>query len=154
MRTRTREIAKWTSATGSLILLAIWILASSWYVEYYDWTGKTKYCAVFERNGIAVLASTDNSITRARNGTGWRVHKTDRPETHWPKVRFNSPLKGVSVWIPLWCMILPLLLVSILTWRGKQKTQPCCPKCEYDLTGNISGVCPECGTSVECERTQ
>lgn len=23
-----------------------------------------------------------------------------------------------------------------------------CPKCEYDLTGNVSGVCPECGTVV------
>ena len=23
-----------------------------------------------------------------------------------------------------------------------------CPKCDYDLTGNISGVCPECGTNI------
>lgn len=23
-----------------------------------------------------------------------------------------------------------------------------CPRCEYDLTGNVSGVCPECGTKV------
>jgi len=24
----------------------------------------------------------------------------------------------------------------------------CCQSCSYDLTGNTSGVCPECGTSV------
>jgi hypothetical protein len=24
-----------------------------------------------------------------------------------------------------------------------------CQKCNYDLTGNVSGVCPECGTSIE-----
>jgi len=24
-----------------------------------------------------------------------------------------------------------------------------CPKCQYDLTGNESGVCPECGTEVK-----
>ena len=23
-----------------------------------------------------------------------------------------------------------------------------CPACGYDLTGNISGVCPECGTQI------
>jgi len=22
----------------------------------------------------------------------------------------------------------------------------CCPNCGYDLTGNVSGICPECGT--------
>lgn len=24
-----------------------------------------------------------------------------------------------------------------------------CQKCEYDLTGNVSGVCPECGTPIK-----
>ena len=24
-----------------------------------------------------------------------------------------------------------------------------CAKCEYDLTGNVSGVCPECGTPID-----
>ena len=26
-----------------------------------------------------------------------------------------------------------------------------CPRCAYDLTGNVSGVCPECGNSAACE---
>jgi hypothetical protein len=26
---------------------------------------------------------------------------------------------------------------------------PLCGKCGYNLTGNVSGVCPECGTPVE-----
>ena len=24
-------------------------------------------------------------------------------------------------------------------------------RCAYDLTGNVSGVCPECGTKIETE---
>jgi len=24
-----------------------------------------------------------------------------------------------------------------------------CGACGYDLTGNVSGVCPECGTEIE-----
>jgi hypothetical protein len=26
---------------------------------------------------------------------------------------------------------------------------PTCPKCEYNLTGNVSGICPECGTPIK-----
>ncbi len=29
-----------------------------------------------------------------------------------------------------------------------------CSNCRYDLTGNISGTCPECGTPVEAEQDQ
>ncbi len=29
-----------------------------------------------------------------------------------------------------------------------RKMLPNCEKCEYDLTGNVSGVCPECGTAL------
>lgn len=29
-----------------------------------------------------------------------------------------------------------------------------CQKCRYDLTGNVSGICPECGTKVDKEFTQ
>ena len=28
-----------------------------------------------------------------------------------------------------------------------------CSACSYDLTGNASGVCPECGTLIESART-
>jgi hypothetical protein len=30
----------------------------------------------------------------------------------------------------------------------KRRAQGLCIHCGYDLTGNISGVCPECGESV------
>jgi hypothetical protein len=29
---------------------------------------------------------------------------------------------------------------------------PSCVKCKYDLTGNVSGVCPECGTPIQPRR--
>ena len=24
----------------------------------------------------------------------------------------------------------------------------CCPRCGYNLTGNVSGICPECGSNL------
>jgi hypothetical protein len=32
--------------------------------------------------------------------------------------------------------------------RARFPTYPLCWKCQYNLTGNISGICPECGTPV------
>jgi hypothetical protein len=43
--------------------------------------------------------------------------------------------------------------VSLLRWlprheRWTRTTGGLCPICAYDLTGNVSGTCPECGTTI------
>lgn len=38
-------------------------------------------------------------------------------------------------------------LIALLPVRTKRLGY--CFKCEYDLTGNISGTCPECGSSID-----
>lgn len=38
--------------------------------------------------------------------------------------------------------------MAIRAVRGRRVPPGCCPACRYDLTGNVSGVCPECGTKV------
>ena len=60
---------------------------------------------------------------------------------------------GGQVVVPLW---IPLLLVAVPTgvlwWRDRRRIPPGhCRQCGYNLTGNISGVCPECGTAVSKE---
>jgi len=52
--------------------------------------------------------------------------------------------------IPLWCpLLLALIPSAFLWWRDWRHTSPGhCRKCGYDLTGNESGVCPECGERI------
>jgi hypothetical protein len=56
--------------------------------------------------------------------------------------------------LPLWPFLFALTvpLMSFLRWVRQpwiQQVEPgFCPSCSYDLTGNLSGVCPECGTAV------
>ena len=42
------------------------------------------------------------------------------------------------------------LLVAILMRRHWKRKKPSgiCKKCDYNLTGNVSGFCPECGTKI------
>jgi hypothetical protein len=47
---------------------------------------------------------------------------------------------------------LVLLLFAVSTaylfWRDRRYPRAHCQSCGYDLTGNTSGVCPECGQAV------
>jgi len=52
-----------------------------------------------------------------------------------------------------------LLVLGFLRWavrkpkHHERDSSRYCKKCDYDLTGNVSGVCPECGTVVCSPKT-
>jgi hypothetical protein len=59
----------------------------------------------------------------------------------------GNPSVVSRVWLlPLW---LPVLLIAALTALCGHLDRPPkaghCPACNYDLTGNTTGRCPECG---------
>ncbi len=65
-----------------------------------------------------------------------------RPQWHWIFVPFSVPITLL--------VVARLLLVF---WRKTpRETTPLCGRCSYDLTGNLSGVCPECGTPATASR--
>ena len=71
----------------------------------------------------------------------------------WPSFeRFSMP--PFSFWfvtLPLW---IPFVLVAVPTaflfYRDRRRAGPSrCRACGYDLTGNVSGRCPECGAAMK-----
>jgi hypothetical protein len=69
-----------------------------------------------------------------------------------PPIRFGSPRFAIA---PVLVASLSYLLSVIATWmiaarirRLRLRVPYSCAGCGYNLTGNVSGVCPECGTSV------
>lgn len=67
---------------------------------------------------------------------------------------FPLPVFLVFLGFPLLAGILvpvQLIIVSGILWRvlpDVYETPGLCYKCGYDLTGNVSGVCPECGRAI------
>jgi hypothetical protein len=47
-------------------------------------------------------------------------------------------------------ILVPIGIVTILLWYlDRRRSQPGhCEDCGYDLTGNVSGRCPECGAEI------
>jgi hypothetical protein len=74
-----------------------------------------------------------------------RFSERAREWTRCPRIVFYSSRKWV-VYLPLG---LPTFLVFVLTiaiWLWPQGAVPGgCSSCGYDLRGNSSGICPECG---------
>ena len=60
--------------------------------------------------------------------------------------RFNWTSIDVSV--PYWNILAVIGLPTVVLWRlDRRRAKPGHCPCGYDLTGNTSGVCPECGTA-------
>ncbi|RJP32468.1 MAG: hypothetical protein C4547_13800 [Phycisphaerales bacterium] len=48
--------------------------------------------------------------------------------------------------------LLVLLVLSVILGQSRRRPPNECGHCGYDLTGNVSGRCPECGRAVEREQ--
>ena len=54
----------------------------------------------------------------------------------------------------LWIGFVIAAFATAILWRGDRRIPlGHCPHCGYDLTGNESGVCPECATPVPKKET-
>jgi hypothetical protein len=68
----------------------------------------------------------------------------------------NASVQARRVYFPFWAVVLILgaypaiaLIRQPARRRRYRREHGLCVKCGYDLTGNVSGVCPECGAEVK-----
>jgi hypothetical protein len=57
----------------------------------------------------------------------------------------------IDLWPPLVLSIAVLLLLHWRRRRVRRETAPLCQHCGYNLTGNVSGICPECGQEIKAQ---
>jgi hypothetical protein len=150
--------------------VAIVVLAWSSMALQKSWTVKTPSSVwiVGAADGMSVIfyiSSSDQSALRweARNrnlpprfGDAWlRSHWI----SGWHRYSYNAPGTGLPVSAAGLCVpvALPfamfgaypgvLIIRRIRRWHRRRRGF--CARCTYNLTGNVSGVCPECGTEIE-----
>jgi len=143
------------TTTGSDSVIAI--------VVAYGWAGAFWY-QCNKLNAVDNLVSTNgNDVVLhrplLRENYAWDVYQhrelaSFRLGRYDKRVPGEGYYKSVEAIAPLW---LPFLLLAayptiafvrgpMRRWRRRRKG--CCLSCGYDLTGNESGVCPECGEAI------
>lgn len=69
---------------------------------------------------------------------GWMLRRSDVP---------HHVLHIAFLFFLLFAMLLLSLVCAGMKYRDRRRIPPhCCQRCGYNLTGNVSGICPECGS--------
>jgi hypothetical protein len=132
-----------TRARGHRIRLACVIFATLLFSLF----GVTRYIAIayVSRRGIA-CGVVEGVIACGVSPTSRQglILETVHPKTIWLPQLENG---GQMVMLPLWIPALGAFTAAVLADRKiRCLSTSLCRKCDYDLTGNVTGVCPECGT--------
>lgn len=84
----------------------------------------------------------------------WYWNETSMGATNSPlTVRFCGVRTRVAAPVAL-LMGYPVFAILRERRRRRRRRPGCCAHCLYDLTGNRSGVCPECGTTIRCSNDE
>ena len=135
----------WTGLAVCVLLLSVDVASIWWYVS---WNRRELGRDWIVGGGQIQMLWTPRS--RTSYGPGWAVGRLANPGIEWWPEIWTDFLPATLVAIPLW---IPLVAVAIPTgflWRRERKRpRPGhCRSCRYNLTGNVSGVCPECGRKI------
>lgn len=135
-------------------IITLFLISLNWDFGYINTFGIS-----FENGAICIIPSVSKqiytiggltpgfSIEPIRSEVGWLASLLYVDVEWWPRtITFTNVAQ--FIYIPLW-MPLVISLIPFCVYRLKYKTQTGhCKQCNYDLTGNESGTCPECGTTI------
>ena len=139
-RSRTRRIAKWTGVVVSMLTSIAWGMSLYRLVTYGSG-------ALMVMVGWSELRFAWFSIASLPQ-PGWNVQIISPRIVHWMPHYLTTPAFSV-ISIPLWLPFLAIAIPTAWLWRRDRRHLPGhCPKCGYDLTGNVTGKCSECGVKV------
>lgn len=85
------------------------------------------------------------------SGTGclWWVYRRLHPPVYHTPDEFYADAAAVAAVASAAAGVLSGAIGGLVAELIKRVPRPGhCPRCGYNLTGNLSGVCPECGTPV------
>jgi hypothetical protein len=147
-RQRIRRVVKWCGTCLCAVMLAVWCVSYFKLCSVSVWRSSA-YC---QRGGAVLSLHTDHYP--APNGLGaWLRHQLPAPLQRM-EMGFGFLLAEHSsggwhlVIFPIWMPFLVLAVpTTVFWWLDRRRTPPGhCQNCGYNLTGNVTGRCSECGT--------
>lgn len=155
-RSRMRRIAKWVGLALCSLLAALLMYSSPWMKGGHAWglNSINTVIAVFDGGILAVRFEQPAVLPDESHVASFAAASINRaiPLSYefvwWP---VTDPFVGIiAVFVPLWIPLGLFLVPTAFLWSRDRRRIPFghCQKCGYDLTGNVSGVCPECGATA------
>jgi hypothetical protein len=143
---RARRLAKWSWTLAFAAATSIWV-ASYWWCAVRELSYSPMSCLFVGFGSVQGTSQTGG----AGPNVPWQVHRRLVGENVWWFEFRSHRYLGDCVAIPLWAPWLVMAVPSgLFWWRHWRRAGPGqCRACRYDLAGNVTGICPECGTKAE-----
>ena len=158
-RSRRRRILKWTGVWVCVLILIVWTASLQRYFEYVppQWPPRASI-ELYDGCILVRVWTTDFAkdvpfrLQFYRKGSYSHYAVSRRYGFRLPTSMTSQRRGYTRIVFPLW---MPLVVASVPTaflfWRDRRRIPPGhCQRCGYNLTGNVSGKCSECGES--CKR--
>lgn len=151
MKTR-RRLSRWSHVCKWLGVILFLTITMGWCASFRG-SPHLVYRGRHVTIGVWSGCLSFGSSTLRRDDTGWWAGLSQSiPDSirWWPALfRKQRPADGYYYWrvaLPLWLLALVIAVPTLfLWWCGRRFPAGHCRSCGYDLTGNTSGKCPECG---------
>ena len=150
---RARRILKWTGVGLSLLILVTWTMSLWFKTEIY--MSRNVYVVVSQN--FLFTFFYDRDVTPRDEQFHFTTHVGKPIRLRMPLLKYDypdstSPGRRYSLLVlPFWLLLLLTAIPTAWLWHRDRRLisssldHRLCLRCGYDLTGNTSGVCPECG---------
>ena len=143
-RSRLLRVAKW----GGVVVCGL--IASGYALGGYriSWADSVGARGIVIGGGGVQYSSSIWSRYRDPNERGFSIRQGGtfwNRRAWWPPILTFRGKILFSIRIPLWSLLLGTAVPTALLWRLDRRPLPGHCPCGYDLRGNVSGTCPECG---------
>jgi hypothetical protein len=145
-------VLKWVFGATTILVAALWLF-SGLITKMWVWRVHEKALISVEDGDLSFGWGSESLLSSFIAAT----QAFPRDDVRW----VNSPLPvyGTSgspparfVVVPLWLSLAAALVLTSVLWLADRRPAPGhCQHCGYDLTGNVSGRCPECGEATNEE---
>jgi len=146
MRHRVRSVFKWVGLIVCIMSVLALLSSLLFSVTMY----RSGWGAVLGF-GCFTVQTTSAQVGNPQQGWRFAKRRVYQPfvRTWWVKISHPRP-ELWAVIVPLWIPPFLFGIPTYMLWR-RHRRYPTrhCQSCGYDLMGNESGVCPECGREIE-----
>ena len=142
-----RWVAFWVGVCATLAFLILWTHSMLWGSRFGVTSNPGRWIGI-EDGCVEYVDMAAVAPTYSVRPTLMEYNELD---IDWlPSVERGFSRAYTAVRVPLWIPLATLAAVTWwLGWRRRRFPAGHCQTCGYNLTGNVSGRCPECGMSLE-----
>jgi hypothetical protein len=161
MRSRRRHLFKWFGLAMCVLIASAGIGNACWNVEYERsfgmWTARIQFLVGIVHVEWGSYEGLPGVPSGGFHGADWRIRSCRSRQLRWLPRRFYTRGADLgahcdyrSISFPIWLPLVAVTIPTAILWHRDRRPRPGhCSTCGYNLTGNLSGICPECGCATE-----